>query len=204
MDMDMEADLGIDSIKRVEILGALQDAHPTLPAFEAEDLAELRSLGEIVDYARDRSNGYHDEATIDVEQGEVGAPGRESSPTSSPEGEALPDTETMKRALLAIVSESTGYPAEMLQMDMDMEADLGIDSIKRVEVLGALQDAYPNLPEIEAEALGELRTLGEIVGMMRGSRFSSAEAKEDDPKSGDPDAGDPKTDESGKGDLKKV
>ena len=43
----------------------------------------------------------------------------------------------MTQALLAVVSEKTGYPQEMLDLSMDMEADLGIDSIKRVEILGA-------------------------------------------------------------------
>ncbi|OGS01343.1 MAG: hypothetical protein A2V88_17765 [Elusimicrobia bacterium RBG_16_66_12] len=36
--------------------------------------------------------------------------------------------------LLAIVSEKTGYPAETINPDMDLEGDLGIDSIKRVEI----------------------------------------------------------------------
>ena len=65
--------------------------------------------------------------------------------------------------VLNIVSEKTGYPTEMLEMSMDMEADLGIDSIKRVEILGSLQDQLPDLPELKAEDLAELRTLGQIV-----------------------------------------
>ncbi len=181
LDMDMEADLGIDSIKRVEILGALQDAHPTLPTFEAEDLAELRSLGEIIDYARDRSNGHHDEPSAMTESSEVSLSSEtEPSPRSPNESGKLPDTETLKRVLLDIVSESTGYPAEMLELDMDLEADLGIDSIKRVEILGALQDRYPDLPQFEAEALGELRTLGEIVSAMDNPPVESASAGSED------------------------
>ena len=43
-------------------------------------------------------------------------------------------------AMLAIVSEKTGYPVEMLELEMDMEADLGIDSIKRVEILAAVPE----------------------------------------------------------------
>ena len=39
----------------------------------------------------------------------------------------------VSQTLLSITSEKTGYPVEMLELDMDMEADLGIDSIKRVE-----------------------------------------------------------------------
>jgi NAD(P)-dependent dehydrogenase (short-subunit alcohol dehydrogenase family) len=41
--------------------------------------------------------------------------------------------------LLTIVSDRTGYPPEMLNLDLDLEADLGIDSIKRVEILGTFQ-----------------------------------------------------------------
>ena len=44
--------------------------------------------------------------------------------------------------MLVVVSEKTGLPhVEMLELSMDMESDLGIDSIKRVEILGAMQDA---------------------------------------------------------------
>ncbi|GIT72517.1 MAG: hypothetical protein Ct9H300mP28_23310 [Pseudomonadota bacterium] len=39
-----------------------------------------------------------------------------------------------------IVSEKTGYPQQMLEQEMDMESDLGIDSIKRVEILGTAQE----------------------------------------------------------------
>ncbi len=40
--------------------------------------------------------------------------------------------------LLRLVSERTGYPPEMLSLDADLEAELSIDSIKRIEILGAL------------------------------------------------------------------
>jgi acyl transferase domain-containing protein/NAD(P)H-dependent flavin oxidoreductase YrpB (nitropropane dioxygenase family) len=42
--------------------------------------------------------------------------------------------------LLDIVSQRTGYPLEMLDLDLDLEADLSIDSIKRVEILGAIAE----------------------------------------------------------------
>jgi acyl carrier protein len=74
--------------------------------------------------------------------------------------------ETVKQALLEIVSEKTGYPTEMLDPGMDMEADLGIDSIKRVEILGALQTRFPELPKADAAALAELHTLDQITGYL--------------------------------------
>ena len=62
-----------------------------------------------------------------------------------------------------MVSEKTGYPVEMLDLDMGLDADLGIDSIKRVEILSALQEKLPGSPLIGPEHLGSLQTLGEIA-----------------------------------------
>ena len=45
--------------------------------------------------------------------------------------------------MLSVVSERTGYPAEMLGLDADMEGDLGIDSIKRVEIAGTFTQTLP-------------------------------------------------------------
>ncbi len=73
-------------------------------------------------------------------------------------------------ALLAnIVADKTGYPAEMLRPEMALEADLGIDSIKRVEILSAMRDAVPELPQLDPKALGTLQTLGEVADKLRSS-----------------------------------
>ena len=78
------------------------------------------------------------------------------------------DGAELNATMLAVVAEKTGYPSDMLELSMDMEADLGIDSIKRVEILGAVQEEYPDLPELDPEIMGELRTLGDIVDYMNG------------------------------------
>ncbi len=77
------------------------------------------------------------------------------------------DAAHIQSVMLAVVADKTGYPAEMLDLAMDMEADLGIDSIKRVEILGTVQDQLPDLPELNPEDLAECRTLGEIVAYMQ-------------------------------------
>jgi len=71
-------------------------------------------------------------------------------------------------ALLAVVAEKTGYPAEMLDPAMEIEADLGIDSIKRVEIFGALAERLPDAPAVRAEHLGTLRTLAQVVAFLEG------------------------------------
>ena len=65
--------------------------------------------------------------------------------------------------LLEIVSEKTGYPKEILDVNMSLEADLGIDSIKRVEILSAVKDQIPNLPEVDAEAMADITTLKDVL-----------------------------------------
>lgn len=70
--------------------------------------------------------------------------------------------------VLEIVSEKTGYPADMLGLEMEMEAELGIDSIKQVEILSALQSRFPNAPEIPASELASLRTLQDVVDAIAG------------------------------------
>ncbi|MFE7659507.1 SDR family NAD(P)-dependent oxidoreductase [Streptomyces celluloflavus] len=73
------------------------------------------------------------------------------------------DPESVRTALLEIVSEKTGYPVEMLDVEMDVEADLGIDSIKRVEIIGALRSRFPTMSQPGPEHLAELRTLAGIA-----------------------------------------
>ncbi len=75
----------------------------------------------------------------------------------------VPAADDLQTQLLNVVVEKTGYPAEMLNMDMAIEADLGIDSIKRVEILSTLVQRIPNLPEINPNELGKLQTLGDIL-----------------------------------------
>jgi acyl transferase domain-containing protein/NAD(P)-dependent dehydrogenase (short-subunit alcohol dehydrogenase family) len=146
LELGLDADLGIDSIKRVEILSALQERLPGSPVIGPEHLGTLHTLGEI---ARHLGAG------------------------TAPAGEAVQSaptitTDTVTEALLAVVSEKTGYPVEMLELEMGLDADLGIDSIKRVEILSALQERLPGAPVIGPEHLGTLHTLGAIAGYLAG------------------------------------
>jgi acyl carrier protein len=53
-------------------------------------------------------------------------------------------------------------------MEMSLEADLGIDSIKRVEILSALRERAPDTPEADADTLARLKTLGHVAAFLRG------------------------------------
>ncbi|WP_048630994.1 type I polyketide synthase [Mycolicibacterium aurum] len=95
--------------------------------------------------------------------------------------------------VLAIVSEKTGYPADMLSLGMEMEAELGIDSIKQVEILAALQAKYPGAPDIPASELAGLRTLQDVVDTVAGftndSGTEQSATQRDSEPSGPPSGG---------------
>ena len=88
--------------------------------------------------------------------------------------------------LLDLVSDRTGYPKEMLDWDLDLEADLGIDSIKRVEILGGLAESLGEAPDedgeyegqLELEKLTAIRTLRGIVDYLEETLFNEDAAKE--------------------------
>lgn len=77
------------------------------------------------------------------------------------------DNAQLTRTLLQIVSERTGYPPEMLGLDLNVEADLGIDSIKRVEILGAFQRAcFPFGQQRTQEAMEKLTRIKTLRGIV--------------------------------------
>jgi acyl transferase domain-containing protein/NAD(P)-dependent dehydrogenase (short-subunit alcohol dehydrogenase family)/acyl carrier protein len=152
LDMDIESDLGIDSIKRVEILSTLEEAVPGLPPIQPEVMGRLKTLGQIVAHLSDAA----------IEETPP-APSRDEPARAVPVSSSPAGHKTLEETLISVVSRLTGYPAEMLALDMDIESDLGIDSIKRVEILSSLEDAMPGLPSIEPEAMGRLKTLGQIL-----------------------------------------
>ncbi|MEM9445730.1 MAG: SDR family NAD(P)-dependent oxidoreductase [Verrucomicrobiota bacterium] len=137
LNADMEADLGIDSIKRVEIVSSVRKAiMPEMaepPSWFMEKMSEAKALQNILDGLTEL----------------IGGTRAEKSPPSIEQNSASKSTSyptDMKGELLQVVAERTGYPQEMLDMQADMEADLGIDSIKRVEIVSSVRKAV--IPEM--------------------------------------------------------
>ena len=90
----------------------------------------------------------------------------EPDPTNVDECKKSYGREEVKKLLLNIVSDKTGYPEEMLALDQNMEAELGIDSIKRVEILGTMAKELGELEESETDDLSRLESLGEIIDFL--------------------------------------
>ncbi len=101
-----------------------------------------------------------------------GAPNNGSSDKNGNSGSRHAiDPEHLIAQLIQIVSERTGYPSEMLDPTLDLEADLGIDSIKRVEILNSFRKILPD--EVQAqleqgiEKLAGTKTLQGIIDWIR-------------------------------------
>ncbi|MFW7378756.1 MAG: SDR family NAD(P)-dependent oxidoreductase [Oligoflexus sp.] len=166
LEMDLEADLGIDSIKRVEIFSELQQQSGE--AYAADVLNEVHTITDIVQLvsrgseeqgAADSATNHPEEppsqqAASDSEQMRLGA-------TASPQA-----LETTAGHLMRVISEKTGYPVEMLQVDMDLEADLGIDSIKRVEIFSALGEDFPQIAAADQQVISEAHSIADLMKLL--------------------------------------
>ena len=74
---------------------------------------------------------------------------------AGPNGASVFDRAALTDQLISLVEDRTGYPRDMLGMDQNLEADLGIDSIKRVEIVGALLKWLPAAVQPKTADLGE-------------------------------------------------
>lgn len=140
-------------------------------------------------YLRGDSNGFRG-SDVSRANGhridEAPAAGSPSEPRSEPTGsgvqgdpaepaeqeQAVPAVETgnigLEEFLVQIVSDRTGYPVEAISLEADLEADLGIDSIKRIEIMGTIRQRPEGAP-VEIDRLTSLRTLREVAQLLRSS-----------------------------------
>ena len=130
MDMALETELGVDSIKRVEIPSDVQKEL----GVEAQDVAALsrtQTVGEVVDAML--------KEIAAAGMGGGAAPVAAAAPAAPVAAAAAPtggvSAERATACVINVLAEKTGYEPDMIEMDMALETELGVDSIKRVEIL---------------------------------------------------------------------
>lgn len=172
-DMELEADLGIDSIKRVEILSMIN--HSLGDIFTKENVEELSGISKIAEMAAylntlDTSGS----AAEDIPAAED-APVSESAPVAeNKEAEAVKEdtaaavsNDMLNEIILAAIADKTGYPEDMIDNDMELEADLGIDSIKRVEIFAdVVKKLEITLTPDQTEELSTMSTVEAIAAYL--------------------------------------
>ncbi len=175
LDLDMEADLGVDTVKQAEIFAAIRETY-NIPRDENRKLRDYPTLSHVIRFVYEKRPDLAlgtatDAPSLSPKAGEKDATPaaiRPATPSVS-QPEAAPavasvtaTTEEVKQRVLALVVEKTGYPEEMLDLDLDMEADLGVDTVKQAEMFAAIREIY-NIPRDENRKLRDYPTLGHVI-----------------------------------------
>ena len=121
LDADLESDLGIDSIKKAQLFGELGEYFDVQPSTELT-LDAFSTLRTVRDYLLANAAG----------QGATGA-----GPTTSVSG-----ADDVESYVIQFVMDQTGYPRQVIDLDGDLEIDLGIDASRQSELLRRLGDFY--------------------------------------------------------------
>jgi len=174
LDLDMEADLGIDTVKQAELFAAIRTYYG-IPRREDLNLSDYDTLAKVIRFVEDNLGKENQtaSATNDSIETEVTT---ESTSTVSLEAE---DVDAIEQYVVAEVSAKTGYPVEMLDLALDLEADLGIDTVKQAELFATIRTHF-GIPRKEDLILADYNTLSKVIGFVKDSLAGSAAQIEKD------------------------
>ncbi len=161
LDLDMEADLGIDTVKQAEMFAAIRETYK-IPRDENRKLRDYPTLDHVIRFVYEKRPdlaaplGTLTPATATQSEPAASVSARQESPRPTISDDAVKDR------ILALVVEKTGYPQDMLDLDLDLEADLGIDTVKQAEMFAAIREIY-DIPRDENRKLRDYPTLAHVM-----------------------------------------
>ncbi|MBK8074484.1 MAG: SDR family NAD(P)-dependent oxidoreductase [Kineosporiaceae bacterium] len=164
-DLDLEADLGVDTVKQAEVFAAVRE-HFDVERDPNLQLRDFPTLAAVVGWVRSKKPELAAAVAVPVAAAPVVAPVTVAA-AAAPAPAPAPDSVLV--AVTAIVAELTGYPPELLDPDLDLEADLGVDTVKQAEVFAAVREHY----DVERDPNLQLRdfpTLAAVVGWVRSKK----------------------------------
>ncbi len=159
LDLDLEADLGVDTVKQAEVFAAIRETF----GIERDDSLQLRdypTLTHVVGFVRDRATGLPEAPAP------AAAPVAVTPAAAAVAPAASASVDPVVAEVLKVVSEKTGYPVEMLDLDLDLEADLGVDTVKQAEVFAAIRGTF-GIERDDSLQLRDYPTLTHVVGFVR-------------------------------------
>ena len=165
LDLDLEADLGIDTVKQAEMFAAIREIY-SIPRDENRKLRDYPTLAHVLRFVHEKRSDLASAAPVTALAPEPSknAP-QEAILVDIKLEEAAPQiaaTDSVKERILTLVVEKTGYPREMLDLDLDLEADLGIDTVKQAEMFAAIREIY-SIPRDENRKLRDYPTLAHVI-----------------------------------------
>ncbi|MFC0597587.1 SDR family oxidoreductase [Streptomyces palmae] len=161
--------------------GSARDAAGEGAAIDREALISefLRTSREMISAQRDVLLGYLGTGSRALPHPlplEHELPEATTAPMAAPDPAPAEPTDLSDAAVLAavleVIGERTGYPADMIEPDLDLEADLSVDSIKRAEIAGQLARRLdlPTTQGTDIEALSRARTAAGIAELIVAAR----------------------------------
>lgn len=109
------------------------------------------------------------------------APEESATPATAPDEPAeLPAADELFTQIREIYADALGYPVDLLDADIDLEADLGIDSIKQIEAFRLARQRF-GLPEppaaVRVTSYSTLTELAELLRTLAGAEQASITAE---------------------------
>jgi acyl transferase domain-containing protein/acyl carrier protein/phosphopantetheinyl transferase len=186
-DFELEADLGIDTVKQAEILSELRESFDIPPEVEVT-LSDTPTIIDLATWLAENAPGGAspapaEAAPIDTApQAEAAAPTADAPEDAAPVGGA---SDHVEQVVLEIIADKTGYDTHELESDFELEADLGIDTVKQAEIFGDVRERL-GVEQDEEFRLADYPTIGGLVGWLRGKvdaalPGTAPEAAEDTP-----------------------
>ena len=185
LDLDLEADLGVDTVKQAEMFAAIREIY-NIPRDENRKLRDYPTLAHVIQFVYDQRPELANATPVLPMAGATPAPKpavREEIKSAGAPAVVSPAKEaadSVKERILALVVEKTGYPKEMLDLDLDLEADLGVDTVKQAEMFAAIRAAY-NIPRDENLKLRDYPTLAHVIRFVYEKRPDLSSAAQPSP-----------------------
>ena len=161
VDLDLEADLGVDTVKQAEMFAAIREIY-NIPRDENRKLRDYPTLAHVIRFVyekRPELAGGTPPSPKTIETPAVVATPVATEPTPLVTSPANSAGESVKERILELMVEKTGYPKDMLDVDLDLEADLGVDTVKQAEMFAAIREIY-NIPRDENRKLRDYPDVG--------------------------------------------
>jgi acyl transferase domain-containing protein/NAD(P)-dependent dehydrogenase (short-subunit alcohol dehydrogenase family) len=191
VDLDLEADLGVDTVKQAQMFAAIREIY-NIPRDENRKLRDYPTLAHVIQFVYDKrpdlAPGIEPVATADKPA--AGEPTPVATQLATPPPATSPQigaAESVKERILALMVEKTGYPQDMLDVDLDLEADLGVDTVKQAEMFAAIREIY-NIPRDENRKLRDYPTLAHVIQFVYDKRPDLAGAAPPSPIAAEPPA----------------
>ena len=160
IELDLEGDLGIDTVKQAELFGTIRESY-NIEFQDDLDLSNYNTIDKIADFVlMSQPKGSKSLTTaLPKDSKLIQEPTEQGSSVQT----SMPDSDEILSKVLEVTCEKTGYEPEFLDdVNLDMEADLGIDTVKQAELIGELREFY-NIPFQEDLDLSEVNTIAKVV-----------------------------------------